>query len=89
MPPCAVQLASLEPVCRLGEGGFSTVTLTRDGATGPQTALATIYNETRHSVFLTYVPRTGAHYAMKTMDKTSVVKNALARKVKATFYNLH
>jgi len=51
-----IQLLNLDPVCRLGEGGFSTVTLARDKASG-------------------------AFFAMKTMDKSSIVKNALSKKV--------
>lgn len=53
---CDIALEELEPVMRLGEGGFSTVTLAR-------------------------CARTNQVFAMKTMDKASVVKNALSRKV--------
>mmetsp|Transcript_4619 Transcript_4619/g.13982 ORF Transcript_4619/g.13982 Transcript_4619/m.13982 type:complete len:532 (-) Transcript_4619:733-2328(-) len=53
---CTIQLLDLEPICRLGEGGFSTVTLAHD-------------------------QKTDSFYAVKTMDKSSILKNALAKKV--------
>ena len=31
---CTIRLDTLEAICRLGEGGFSTVTLTKDTSTG-------------------------------------------------------
>ena len=47
MPPtevlCTIRLETLEAICRLGEGGFSTVTLTRDMSSRSCTLSLTLF----------------------------------------------